>query len=404
MSYLFDHLEPSSVAKSPDGEMLAIGGWLWNNDINLDDTVTLSPCNSGDFGHSVTVLRLKDGFVLRQFFAPERHEIRSDMRAEKECNSYQYFTNVRAVAIASNGRTLASGSADGTVIVWDVATRKTAYMFHGSQAAQAVQCMAFCPGRERLAVGMADGTITIWDVPRGEGKRYSAVGSLNAGRENTTLDICYSPNGSMLAACGSSLSQWGVRAWDAESLEEVRILDTPMHVPMEKIQFSPESKQIVSFTGRLFYVWDIQNKTSTVVLPDRPMEIGRSSFECSEDIMDATFSPDGQYIAVALVNRLVVIHHALEEPWVEKLADGEEVTFTAVAYSRNGCYLAAGTTTGKVLVWDVKTRERKHVAKKLSGSIEAVMFTPDNGHIVGLTRSGLDHALEHSIITGNRDS
>jgi WD40 repeat protein len=70
---------------------------------------------------------------------------------------------VYSVAFSPDGKTLAAGSADGTVGLWDVATGQ---QIGDPLAAPGgpVYSVAFSPDGKTLAAGSADGTIRLWDV------------------------------------------------------------------------------------------------------------------------------------------------------------------------------------------------------------------------------------------------
>jgi WD40 repeat protein len=70
---------------------------------------------------------------------------------------------VLSVAFSRDGKTLVSGSADGTVRLWDMATRQQIGDPLTTDAGM-VHSVAFSPDGKTLVSGSADGTARLWDA------------------------------------------------------------------------------------------------------------------------------------------------------------------------------------------------------------------------------------------------
>jgi WD40 repeat protein len=73
---------------------------------------------------------------------------------------------VRSVAFSSDGYTLAWGTNDGAVVLWDASDPESATQIGTSLRGHKseVQGLAFSPDGKNLASGSQDRTIILWDV------------------------------------------------------------------------------------------------------------------------------------------------------------------------------------------------------------------------------------------------
>jgi WD40 repeat protein/serine/threonine protein kinase len=98
--------------------------------------------------------------------------------------------------------TLAAGFADGTIVLWDSATGRELAVL--SECHQRIDALAFHPDGDRLASGSIDGTVRLWDVPSGR-----LVVTLS-GHTARIASMEFSPDGTALLSVSDDAS---VRVW-----------------------------------------------------------------------------------------------------------------------------------------------------------------------------------------------
>jgi len=73
-----------------------------------------------------------------------------------------HTSGVTSVAFSPDGKLLASGSYDGTIKLWEVATGSLVRTLYGHT--WVVNSVAFSPDGRLLASSSADATIKLWDI------------------------------------------------------------------------------------------------------------------------------------------------------------------------------------------------------------------------------------------------
>jgi WD40 repeat protein/serine/threonine protein kinase len=170
-----------AVAFSPDGRMLAVP-------YNSDLAVTLWDTSA-----------LRDG--------------RGDSPAATLAG---HTEKINAVAFSPDGATLASGSNDTTIRLWNLATKRETACLTGHTSN--VYCLAFSPDGRTLASGGNDGTVRLWNLVL-----HKQVAVLE-GHGSTIWDVAFSPDGHTLA---SSSFDSTIKLWRAATEHEIHTQSAP---------------------------------------------------------------------------------------------------------------------------------------------------------------------------------
>lgn len=257
-----------------------------------------------------------------------------------------------------------------------------------------------------LAVGFWGRMVRIWDL-HAFAYRQAPCAQLFLGKANNTRKLLFSPNNRYLvseSACSNSIiNVWNVSAMLASTESLVRLLPAG-DITTAVSAFSPNSRYFAAalHSGDID-LWDLERFTSKVVIPAGPERIialnvsnnGRSCVSISEKgvikiwevaapqlftsfaafeyhlidqtsqkVSAVTFSPDGQYCAIAVLdednrNKIYIFqinitndHYVIKKRTVLRHACGAPITHLQFIRNAATFYLTLADAAGIVTIWD----------------------------------------------------
>jgi len=281
-----------------------------------------------------------------------------------EVSPYQIATllghtsQVLSVSFSPDGATLASGSNDGTVKLWNVEMETAISTPPGSHFT------SFSPDGTTLASALGNG-IVLWNV---------ATGRTIATLEGHTglLTVSFSPDGTTLA---SGSKDGTVKLWNVATGQTIATLEG--HADwVTSVSFAPDGAILASGSGDgTVKLWNVATGQTIATLE------GHTSW-----VTSVSFSPDGATLAFGSNDGTVKLWNVATGQAIATRS-GHKDGVRSVSFSPNGTTLASGSYDKTVKLWDTFTKENiadlGHTSQVLS-----VSFSPDGATLASGSNDG----------------
>ncbi len=284
----------------------------------------------------------------------------------RECVFSEDFDAITAVAISRSGRYWAALSRRGEMRVW----REEGKLLHRAWQAHTdtTYALALSPDEHTLASGSNDGSVKLWEVESGA--------LLWSGwHTQSIMGLAFSPDGSLLASGGVDAT---VRLWEASlgtPLEEL-----PHPSPVVSLAWSPDGSLLASgdFEGtiRLWAIGHSGTATCVQTLAGHRIWVPRLAF-----------SPDGSRLASASWDNTVKLWELASGRCLQTLV-GHTERVQALAWSPDGRILASGGLDHTIRLRDGKPGRSRAVLQGHSGDVHSLAFTPDSHHLLSGSDDG----------------
>ncbi|MFN6099353.1 MAG: protein kinase domain-containing protein, partial [Dolichospermum sp.] len=307
--------------------------------------------------------------------------------------------SVYSVAYSPDGQTVASGSWDKTIKLWNVNTGNLLQTLKGHSSS--VSSVAYSPDGQTLASGSEDKTIKMWNVH---------TGNLLQTLEGNTKPVnseAYSPDGQTVASGSTDKT---INLWNVKTGKLLQTFNGHSNW-VTSVAYSPDGQTLASGSwDKTIKIWQIPASINKAPIQQPPSQVSQPVISTPPSqpvtipapqttipvkntkliklLIAAILGLIGTQIysyalySVFPINPISIIANLSSGISLEKTLEGHSYSVTSVAYSPDGQTLASGSYDNTIKLWNVKTGNllqtlEGHSEWVYSEWVTSVAYSPD---------------------------
>jgi WD40 repeat protein/ABC-type phosphate/phosphonate transport system substrate-binding protein len=323
-----------------------------------------------------------------------------DLQSRGVLRTIEHDWRVTSISFDPTDHLLVAGSGVKTIKIWEVDTGLEVRTIENRRDGYAELRgfpVAFKGDGVTLATGSEDGMVKLWNYQSGD-----LVASVQA-HDEAVVSLCFDPTGNYLL---SREHRNSAAIWDATSLEMLTSFELDVRPYGATAQFSADGQHIVTPSGnklqylriadgtiigslsdhageaRAFsetesgdYVVVLSAEGEIFVYDARTGEVISSTSGYGSGFISITFHPDGQHLACGLADGSIQIWDTSD--WTkERELLGHTGWVRALEFNPGGDRLASGCWDGAVKLWDWRAGNEMATIPVTEGRVYDVAYSP----------------------------